>query len=647
MTTRGWRPLLFILGTFAQAAFAQTQDPGTRDLQREEFLEALELARAGEPAPPDSRALQSYPLYPYLQAERAARALVDADELRTPADEDARLFLAHHDGEPVTVSLRRSWLSSLARREHWTAYLEQYREEVADSGLRCSYLTARIALEQVNGIAPLIVDEWLTPRQLPSECEPVFQWLRAEGPLTDALIEQRVRLLLASGNASFARIIARRLPEERAEPLVRWADFIERPEAQIDAHLERPVEGADSPALLDGWSRLARNDPLAALHRYSRLVAVMNLDASQASPFAHALALGLAWDRRADALHYFDLVNEDEIDDYALQWRARAASWAGDWTLVEDSIAAMSDAQRATSRWRYWAARAAAHRGRRGEARELFESITADDNYYSAMAAAHLRRRVEPRVETLPLSAHIVDGLAGRPAFVRARELALSGLPVAAMREWRYGYAQIDAHARQQAIHLAAHWNWYDVAVATATGHGVFNDYDLLYPKPYGSEVQAAEQSTRVPSDLIYSVIRQESLYRADAVSSAGARGLMQLLPDTARRLAGATGFPQSAPVDLLEPRVNIQLGTAELQRLAERYDSQLPLMLAAYNAGANAVERWLPDGSLDPDIWIENVPYNETRDYVRRVLWHTVVFRWLETGRPQSTRAWLAPVSR
>ena len=561
------------------------------------------------------------------------------------ADENARVFLAHYDGEPVSWSLRRSWLSSLARREHWTAYLEQYREDVADSRLRCLYLTSRISLGQISGIAPLIVDEWLTPRQLPSECEPVFQWLRAEGPLTDNLIEQRVRLLLEGGNSAFARIIARRLPEERAEPLLRWADFIEQPESQIDAHLERPIEEAESPALLDGWSRLSRNDPLAALHRYQRLVAVMSLDVEQASPFARALALGLAWDRRTEALGFFELLSEEEVDDYALTWQARAASWAGDWTLVKDSVSAMSDAQRSTSRWRYWAARAATHLDERREARELYELITGDDNYYSAMAAAHLRRRVEPRLEPLPLHTPLVDSLAGRPAFVRARELLLIGLPVAAMREWRYGYAQIDESARQQAIHLASHWNWHDLAVATATGHGVFNDYDLLYPKPFGAEVQTAAQSTALPSDLIYGVIRQESLYRADAVSSAGARGLMQLLPDTGRRVARETGLSHTASLDLLEPGINIRLGSAELQRLGQLYDGQLPVMLAAYNAGPNAVARWLPNEPLDPDVWIENVPYNETRDYVRRVLWHTVVFKWLDTGRPQSTRAWLEPI--
>ena len=649
MTAQGRRRWLFLLGVIAQGVFAQTDDLGAADalaLQREAFLAALELARAGEQAPePDSQALQRYPLYPYLRAERIARALEHGVEPWTAADEHAGALLAHHGAEPVTWSLRRSWLSSLARREHWSAYREQYREAVAGSRLRCLDLTARIALGDVGGIAPLIVDQWLVGQPLPAECEPVFRWLRAEGSLTDNRIEQRVRLLLENGHTGFARVIARRLPEGRAAPLLRWADFIEQPEAQIDVHLERPVEHAESPALLDGWSRLARNDPAAALQRYQRLVSVTDLDASQTSPFARALALGLAWDRRVEALDFFDLVGEQALDDYALEWRARAAAWARDWAGVESSIAAMSDAQRATSRWRYWAARAAAHRGERHAAEALYASLAGDDNYYSAMAAAHLGRPVEPRVEPLPLHASVVDTLAARPAFVRARELLRSGLPAAAMREWRYGYAQLDEPARRQTIHLASRWGRHDVAVASATRHGVFNDYALLYPKPYAAEVQAAVRSSGLASELIYGVIRQESLYRADAVSSAGARGLMQLLPGTARPLARDAGLTERP--DLLEPGINIRLGTAELRRLGALYDGQLPLMLAAYNAGANAVARWLPDEPLDSDIWIENVPYNETRDYVRRVLWHTLVLRWLETGGAQSTRSWLEPVSR
>jgi soluble lytic murein transglycosylase len=614
--------------------------------QRLEFQAALELARAGEPPlVPDSEALQRYPIYVYLQAERIAGALASEQQASGAADAAASRFLADHDGEPVASPLRYAWLASLAHRERWDELLHEYRPAIADARIRCQYLRARIGREDLSGLAPLIVQEWLTAQQLPLECEPVFQWLRDEGALTDDLIERRVRMLLENGESGFARIVMGRLPEDRVPPLARWADLLESPAAAIDAYIATPAEAFEPQALLSGWSRLSRDDPDAALGRYEPIVAAADASPEPAGAYALALALGLAWDRRPEALHYF-AVAEGELDDYALEWRARAALWSGSWELVGSSIAAMSQQQRETARWRYWAARAAGEQGDRRSANALFESLLRDDNYYSAMAAAYLRRRIEPHPEALPVDGPTLDVLAGDPGFVRARELRLCNLPVAALREWREAFGRLDREARRQSIHLAAQWQWYDLAVASATSFGVFNDYTLLYPTPFTEEVEAAARATDLDAGLLYAVIRQESLFRADAVSSAGAHGLMQLRPGTAESLLRELGESPRGQADLLEAHTNIRLGAAELERLLERYDGQLAVALAAYNAGPNAVDRWLPAQALDADIWIENIPYNETRDYVRRVFWNHVVYGWLENGRAQETRAWLGVVS-
>ena len=219
---------------------------------------------------------------------------------------------------------------------------------------------------------------------------------------------------------------------------------------------------------------------------------------------------------------------------------------------------------------------------------------------------------------------------------------ALACLVPLAQAEWRFGLESLEPPSRVQAIHLASRWGWHDQAVATATGERVFNDYALLYPRPYDAEVAAAARTAGLPHDLIYSVMRQESLYRSDAVSSADARGLMQLLPETARRTAIQWKQPVPASAQLFEPAVNVMLGAAHVKELLERFDDQLPLALAGYNAGPGAAQRWLPSRTMDPDIWIENIPYNETRNYVQRILWHTLVFGWLREGQPQDPRDWL-----
>lgn len=609
---------------------------------REEFR--LAYARAATPAPAaDSDALEAYPLYPYLERARLVAALTAARGAVGEVDEAARAFLERHAYEPLAREARNAWLRSLARRKQWAAFAAQFRGS-ADPSLRCEMLNARIALDDTAGLAEAIVGEWLTGSQLPPECEAPFQWLRARAALTPELVERRVRLLLENGQASFARVIARPLPAERAAPLIAWADLLERPAAALDALASQESPPVETEALIAGWTRLARNDPGAALARFDGFAASVS-GAAIRSRIALALALGLAWDRRAEALDLFARVPLADLDDNALAWRARAALWARDWRTAASAIDGMSQAQRALPRWRYWAARAAAAQGDGDRARGLYESVLASDNYYAAVAAARLGRPAEPHPEPLPSDADALRALEARPGLVRAHELLRCGLPLAAAAEWSSVYAALEEPERLQAIHLAARWGWHDISVQTATRHRVFFDYELLYPQPYEREVRAAAQVANLATPLIYGVIRQESLFRADAVSTAGALGLAQLTPDTARIVARQIAHPVPRAADLFDPELNLRLGASYLRLLIDRYGGNLPVALAGYNAGPRAAARWLPAQPLDADIWIENIPFNETREYVQRVLWHSVVFGWLTTGAPQSTSSWLEPV--
>jgi soluble lytic murein transglycosylase len=618
------------------------QPDGPADPQaavRARFVAAYEAAALGTDTADDA-ALEAYVLYPYVLAARIERELKLVTGAWGAVDEAAEELVSAQGAEPVGRALRGARLASLARRELWPAFLDRYDAAVATPALECERFNARIAVGEVDDLAPAIAARWRTPYRLPPECEPAFQWLRAEGVLTDALVAERATLLLDRGQAAFARVIAGRLPADTGDALLERADFIEQPARMLDVLLAEPARSANDEAVLDAWARLARNDPDAALMRFAPLA--MRAAAEQASELSLSLALGLAWDRRPEALEYFALVPLDRLDDPALEWLARAAMWAGEWATAAEAIAFMSPELRASSAWRYWAARAAFELDDRDTARALYTSVLVDDNYYSAMAAARLGDRVVPRAEPLPVAPDLVDAIAGGDAFVRARELQLAGLHDLATLEWHHGYEALADELKLQAIHLAAHLEMHDVAVATATSHGVFNDYELLYPRPYGSEIAAAVELTSIGSPLLYALLRQESLFRPDVASPAGALGIAQLDPDTARRTARRWQLPAPSRVALFDPAISIPLGAARLAELLEQFDEQLPVALAAYNAGENAAERWLPGEAVDSDIWIENIPYNETRAYVRRVLWHSLVFEWLDTNRPQSTRDWL-----
>jgi soluble lytic murein transglycosylase len=638
------RELLACLAVVCATLVGAAGVEDTLDVQRGEFRQAWSRQADAQFAA-DSASLQRYVLYPYLEAARMQQALLATGVVvPKPLDERIATFLRTHAGTPVAQTLRLSWLGSLAARAAWADFLAFHDPESDGIALRCQGFTARTELGTTAGLAPQVAETWLTPRSL-QECDRAFAWLAETGGLTPALIEQRARNALEAGNADFARQISKRLPDELGAPLQQWAALIENPQREIEALIASPQKPVLSAALLAGWTRFARANRVGAKQRFEPLVRARHLDPLAASPLALALAMALSWDRDPDARRFFAKVETADFDDNAREWQSRAALWAHDWKLVSHSIAAMSEGNRRTARWRYWSARAQAHEGHRDTALQIYESLLAQDNYYSAMAAARLRRKITPTVLPLPPDTAFIARLENIPEFVRARELRASGLLDPARAEWRAGQNTLPAAARPQLIHLAARLGWYHQAVNIATGERVFNDYALLYPRPFDAEVAGAVALSGLPATLIYSVIRQESLYERDAISTADARGLTQLTPDTARRTARRWNLPLPATATLFEPAANVLLGAAHLKDMLNRFAGQLPLALAGYNAGPGAVQRWLPTVAMDPDIWLENVPYTETRAYVQRIAWHSVVYGWLATQKPQDTEGWLDAV--
>lgn len=631
-----WIPILLI------AALA-TVRPATADeyaAARARFRVAYAAAQAGGalPAAADGEELRGYPLYPYLQAARLERDL--------SADEAIAEFLDLQGDLPVTFGLRRDWLEDLARRRQWQTYLGQFKgEATASVTLQCHALAARAALGRGDGLEQDIARQWLAPESLPDACDPALDWLRSRKALTAELVEQRARLALAAGEPQLARYLAKSLPERSADPLLQWAALIERPERSVNELIAHPERQVEPEALVAGWTLYARGDAEGASGRFEELVGARDLDERAASPLALATALALAWSRKPGALDFFKRVPAGDFDDVAHEWHARAALWAGDWRRVALAIAAMPEALRNQNRWRYWAARALEASGDTEAAQAAYAAVVPTDNWYAALSAARLGQRFTPSLQKIPLEEDAIDRLAESLPFVRTRELLLSDLAVEAATEWRVAFETLAPSDQVQAVGLADRWGWHHQAIAAAAQLSLFNDYPLLYPRPYDDEVRAAVRITKLPPELVYAVIRQESLYRADAGSSAGALGLMQLLPSTARRAARRWGLKEPDRNDLLEPSVNVPIGAAELRSLIDRFDDQVVLATAAYNAGPGAARRWLPASGMDRDVWVENIPYNETRAYVQRVAWHSLVYAWLDNRKPRDVTPWLVPL--
>jgi soluble lytic murein transglycosylase len=649
MAVRQWISIAACAGLLGWCALALAQ-PATTELARQAFVSAMTSIEAASSAPPegDPPALREYVLYPYLQAARLQRQLALATpgaaalaDPRLPVDQAIASFLEAQGDAPATTRLRDAWLASLAARKDWPEYLRHFdRERDTSPSQQCHALAARAALDRTADLVEDLTRVWLSGKALPEACDAALDWWRGRGGPGEELVARRTRLALEAGNASLARFLARSLPAQRAAPYLQWAALIEQPAREIEALIETPDRPVQAEALEDGWMRFARADAERAAATYPALVASRKLDARTASPHALAVALALSWSRLPGALDFFARVHPDDFDERAHEWHVRAALWAGDWKRAAAAIAAMPDTLRTQPRWQYWQARASEQLGEFARARQGYAAVIPTDNWYAALASARLDRKVTPNLQPLALSDSEISRLGAIPGFVRTRELLLCRMETEAAAEWRAALDALPPPQQAQAIGLAARWGWHHQAIATAARQRIFNDYDLLYPRPYDAEVRDASRRTGLPDELIYAIIRQESLYRADAGSSAGALGLMQLLPATARTTARKAGLPEPTRSQLLQPAVNVPLGSSYLAGLLERFDGETALATAGYNAGPNAAKRWLPPEPLDLDVWAENIPFNETRSYVQRVAWHALVFDWLETreGRDVSS---------
>jgi soluble lytic murein transglycosylase len=617
--------------------------PASPDPVRVEFMAAMQRIRQHLPEPPDSPALEAYAIHDYLIAARLRRDLTAMPGDALDASIDG--FVRAHAGLPVAHALRHDWLLSLAVRKRWDWFLPR-SADVTDPPLICDRLAGRLATGDTTGLAPEALLRWSLPQKQPDECNAVYAWLRTQGLLTPLLAENRTRAALAADNSRLARDFVADVPPPRAAPLLQWIQLLDAPRdalALLSMNPELPVEAA---ALVAGFSRLSVSDAAAAASLLPTLLMRPDMTPALQTRLQRAAALGAAYNRAPNAVAAFGTLPVDANDGQMQEWRVRAALWAGDFSTALRWLDSMPPELAAQPRWRYWRARAVAATSGADAAAPLFAALAGLRDYYGYLAADRLNLSYQLHMHPSPDDAAMQAELAAQAASIRAHALFDCDLADAAAAEWSLALAAATPAVKVQAAQLASRWTWYAQAIATLAQAGEWDDVALRYPRPYAPLVAASAKATAIPADFIYAVMRQESLFRKDALSHADARGLMQMLPATAVAVARRWHLPPPTRDSLFDPAVAVQLGAIYLRELLDKYQGQLDQTLAAYNAGPMSVARWLPAGPIDADVWIENIPYSETRAYIEHILEHIVAFATLRGAVPPRLSTLLPPVA-
>lgn len=614
-----------LLSAPLQSAQTPTAQPATEGTAvRDEFVAAMQRIRLHQPDNPDSAALERYAIHDYLVAARLRRDLAAAADDNLDAAIDA--FLHAHAGQPVTHGLHRDWLASLAQRRRWDWFLPR-AADVADPVLICDRLDGRLATNDTQGLAAAALLRWVLPQKPPAECADVFAWLRRQGLLTATLAENRTRAALSADAPRLAREFSADVPVDRRAALLQWSDLLDSPRSALTVLATHPSLTVEPEALASGFEKLARTEPGNALDLLPKLTARDSLPAEFKDRLRRAAALGAAYDRDPRALAAFDDLPPAATDAQVLEWRVRAALWNGDFARALAWIEQMPPTLATQPRWRYWHARAVAATSSDAAAAPLFGEIAGLRDYYGYLAADRIAQPYSLNVHPSPPDSAAQAALSMMAGMIRAHELFDCDMIDEAGSEWNAALDGADNALKVQAAVLASRWGWFAQSIATLAQTGEFDDVTLRYPRPFLEAVSRASKLAQLPQDWILAVMRQESLFRKDAVSRADARGLMQMVPATAAAVARRWHLSSPGRDALFDPAIAVPLGAAYLRELLDRYGEQLTLSLAAYDAGPAAVARWLPRKSMDADVWIENIPYNETRGYVQHIAEHIVAF--------------------
>jgi len=591
---------------------------------RQQFLQAKKFLRAKKVKSFKRLAikLKHYPLYPYLLHDYLRPRLWKVK------DKEIISFLRRYGDLPMANDLRQAWLKYLAKRGRWQIYVDNYTPQ-DDTTLQCYHLKARFKTGNHTYLLEDTRSLWLSGESLPSQCDLVFKRLEKSELMTSELVWERIRLSMANGDSSLTKYLSRHLNKTDKKWVARWiathhnpSRWTRRPKYQ-DIPIAREI-------LIHGINRLTRVDIDKAISRWDRLESSYNFLPDDKKKIERNIAVRAAKQKHDKARELIDQIESSLVDDEIFHWRLYTALQQNDWPRLLKWTTDEPPEESIRLRWLYWRARALEETGDRTAAVEIFKTVAEERDYYGFLAADRIGFKYKLNHHTLPEDLETWQQISEKPAVVRARELYLLGMTYSARREWHHAFHDMTSYQMQIAAAIAANWGWHDRTILTLGQAKAYDDLFLRFPLPFEKQLRANAKRYDLDLAWVYALVRAESIFMDDARSPAGALGLMQIMPRTGRETAKKIGWKRFRTSQLLQYDKNIRLGTTYLKQMYDKFNGNIVLATAAYNAGPHRVTKWLPiKECIEPDIWIEKILFKETRKYVRRILYYASVYDW------------------
>jgi soluble lytic murein transglycosylase len=612
MSTNSIAKLLFI--GFIFLPFTVFSQP--IDQQRSDFLQAEQAIDMGNDAVFFQLAtgLSDYPLYPYLQFQWLSNHLAETDKIQT-------FFVTYPDSRYAPL-LRAKWLDYLTKQQRWQEIVQNY-QATDNTATVCQFQWANYQ----TGNSSVALNEakrlWSTGEALPKECDLLLTTLVASPVMTAELMWQRFQLALEKDNVTLANHIQGLMDKPTQSIASVWLQVHKNPAMINQSSFWQPVM---SDLFAHGVLRMAKSNLDNALMVWDANKTAVNANQQTVQQVERGLAMELARDRDPRAVERFNLLNNPDAE--ARDWRVRAALLAQNWQQVSNAIAGLNSEERQQPKWQYWQARAVAAMGDTIGAQTLFDKLANDRSFYGFMAADMVNKPYQTTDNPILLNSYELEILANETDFKVAKEWDVLNRDTEAKKQWWFAVKKLPKQKMQHAAKLAQSWQWDQVAIMTMVQADYWDDLALRFPVSYSSQVQSNADLQQIDPALVFGLIRQESMLDKNAESAVGAKGLMQIMPDTGKQIARKLNEPWSSANSLFNPDINIRYGTFYYKQLLDRFNGNAALAAAAYNAGPHKVDKWLPSGqSVPSDVWIETIPYKETRKYVSSVLSYAMIY--------------------
>jgi peptidoglycan lytic transglycosylase len=619
--------ILWVAFGFVPAA-AVTAPPENIAAGRDDYADAVKAIDRGSWTEYEQLrpGLDDYPLAIYLDYQQLSR------KVHKVRPQDARRFIDLSEDTPLPNRFLANYLNHAGRDRRWSDFLAVMPDEPNSIELKCYYFRAKLAsgdqLAAWEGAERL----WVHGKSRPKQCDPLFSaWLKA-GQLSDAVVWARMLEAFDARQRSLMKYVARKGSDELRPYTDTLLAVYGKPERIRGQRLARGGSYAADIAT-HGLAYLARYNPEKALD-YWQLYQGDELQFSpeQIQKVEREIVLRGLFAKTEANLDWLpgalERLGEDKLVEIRLRWALEEQDWDG----LRDTLPLLSSEAREDNTWRYWEAKLLAQEGKREESRAILASLAEERDYYGFLAADELGKPYAFNHQTLVLQSAQTEPLKQLPAVARIGELYYHDEERLAQSEW-YKVLQDNEETqdRQALAQFAAEQGWHNMAINAAAKAKAWDALDVRFPTPYQDTFKHHATVQRVPSTELMAIARRESAFFPEAHSPVGARGLMQIMPATGKQVASELGRPHTR-AELYEVEHNILLGSAYYRQLLDRFDGNRVYALAAYNAGPHRVDRWRngEGEGVSVEVWIETIPYRETRNYVKNVMSYNVVFQYL-----------------